>query len=444
MQYYRQDLIKKIPSDFAKEVKLLFDIFDDKIRLVGGAVRNLILNKKLNDFDFATILTPQEVSKILSQHQITNITVNANFGTVIAVINHKNFEITTLRQDLNSNGRHCQPIFSNDYAIDAQRRDFTINALYLDKAGNLFDYCNGLIDLELKRVKFIGDCETRIHEDYLRILRFWRFSLEFAKEYDKEGVEKAISLQHNLQKLSSSRIRQELYKIILYSKSEDVISLLEKLEDCGTRAVILHKKFNIVNFTRLFLLLSKIEDNRKILLSDFLKTKIDKLKIAVLLIDKDVEIKLLASQISATKTEKKYWHFLQKNSQFFDKEFIKIYNKKEVKTLFKDCLVLNGELAIELTIFYILNNWDLLSKQKLIEYLIEMMEVAVESNFFIDKIINSNDVISANIISNSKINEAVKIANIAFNRQKINYNKELILKLIVKYFSINRCKFTQK
>jgi len=444
LQYFRQDLITKIPSDFAEEVKLLFNIFDDKIRLVGGAVRNLIIDKKVNDFDFATILTPDQVSKILNQHQIFNITVNANFGTVIAVINHKNFEITTLRQDFKSNGRHCQPIFSKNYELDAQRRDFTINALYLDKTGNLFDYFNGINDLKLKRVKFIGDCATRIHEDYLRILRFWRFSLEFAEEYDKNGLENAIALQDNLKKLSSSRIRQELYKIILYPQFNNVILLLKKLENCGTMAIIINQKFNIDNFAKLLELVNKIKNLGNISIDKFLEAKIDKLKIASLLIDKETNISSLAVQIAGTKIEKKYWHFLQKNSQLFEKKLTKITNKNEIKILFKDCLVLNGDLTIELTIFYILNNWQFLLKQQLIEYLIELMEKAIETNFFIDKIINSGDIISANIIPNSKINYAVKIANIAFNRHKINYNKELLLKVIVKYFRINQHKIIQK
>ena len=123
----------------------LFDIFNNQIRLVGGAVRNLIIDKKVNDFDFATILTPDQVSKILNQHQIFNITINANFGTVIAVINHKNFEITTLRQDFNSNGRHCQPMFSQDYELDAQRRDFTINALYWNEKA-IIDFFDGKLE----------------------------------------------------------------------------------------------------------------------------------------------------------------------------------------------------------------------------------------------------------------------------------------------------------
>ena len=444
MQYFRQYLIKKIPSGFAEEVKLLFDIFDNQIRLVGGAVRNLIIDKKVNDFDFATILTPDQVSKILNQHQIFNITINANFGTVIAVINHKNFEITTLRQDFNSNGRHCQPMFSQDYELDAQRRDFTINALYLDKAGNLFDYFNGLADLKLKKVRFIGDCATRIHEDYLRILRFWRFSLEFAEEYDKEGVEQAILLQDNLQKLSSSRIRQELYKIILYSQSEGVILLLKKLENCGARAIIINQKFNIDNFAKLLELVNKIKNRGNLSIDRFLEAKIDRLKISALLIDKETDIPSLALQIAGTRIEKKYWHFLQKNSQLFEEKSIKIRNKNELRILFKDCLVSNDELAIELTIFYILNNWEFLLKQQLIEYLIELMEKAIESSFFIDKIIDATDIISANIIASNNINYAVKIANIAFNRQKINYNKELLLKLIAKYFRINQHKFIQK
>ena len=210
------------------------------------------------------------------------------------------------------------------------------------------------------------------------------------------------------------------------------------------KRIIINQKFNIDNFAKLLELVNKIKNRGNISIDRFLEAKIDKLKIATLLIDKETDIPFLTLQIAGTRIEKKYWHFLQKNSQLFEKKSIKIRNKNELRILFKDCLVSNDELAIELTIFYILNNWEFLLKQQLIEYLIELMEKAIESSFFIDKIIDATDIISANIIASNNINYAVKIANIAFNRRKISYNKELLLKLITKYFSINQHKLIQK
>ena len=166
----------KIFANLPPEVLKIFTIFGENIRLVGGAVRDLILEKKVNDYDFACKFLPDEIQKILKAHNIKSIPTGLKYGTITAVINNKNFQITTLRKDENQKGRACDVNFVEDFFEDAKRRDFTINALYLDYRGEIHDYFNGLDDLQNRKVRFILDAKTRIQEDYLRILRFLRFS----------------------------------------------------------------------------------------------------------------------------------------------------------------------------------------------------------------------------------------------------------------------------
>ncbi len=220
------ELIKKLPN----EVKVLFEIFGDEIRLVGGSVRDLLLEKKVNDFDFATRLLPQETTKILEKNKIKAVPTGVKFGTITAVVNGKNFEITTLRKDSETDGRHCSPEFVDDYFLDAARRDFTINALYLDSAGLITDYFDGISDLENKKVKFIGDANKRIEEDFLRILRFFRFSNEYAQDLDIEGLAACVKQKENLKKLSRERIRAEFLKMLMSAKKENLTAVWRVLE----------------------------------------------------------------------------------------------------------------------------------------------------------------------------------------------------------------------
>ena len=151
----RPNLIAKLP----KEVIKLFEIFEGNIRLVGGCVRDLILERQIHDYDFATKALPDDIIKILKKNNIQAIPTGIKFGTITAVINGNNFEITTLRKDQNQDGRHCDVEFVDDYFFDAARRDFTMNALYLDEKGVIYDYFGGIADIKSKKVKFIGDAQ---------------------------------------------------------------------------------------------------------------------------------------------------------------------------------------------------------------------------------------------------------------------------------------------
>jgi poly(A) polymerase len=222
----RPDLIQKFP----KEVKKLFDIFGNKIRLVGGSVRDLLLEKQIADFDFATPLNPDEILKTLDENDTKAVPTGLKYGTITAVINKKNFEITTLRKDQNTDGRHCDVEFVDDYFLDASRRDFTINCLYLDAEGLIYDYFQGIKDLEDKKVRFINDAKKRIEEDFLRILRFFRFSCDFSSELDPQGLEGCLFYKSYLKNLSRERIRCEFFKLINSSKKKNLINILLLME----------------------------------------------------------------------------------------------------------------------------------------------------------------------------------------------------------------------
>jgi poly(A) polymerase len=212
---------------FTNEVKIIFDIFGSDIRLVGGCVRDALLNKKINDFDFACKLSPQKIIEKLNQHKIKNIPTGIKFGTITAVINHQNFQITTLRADFDYNGRRCEVIFTDDFFEDAKRRDFTINALYLDENCQLYDFFNGVEDLQNQIVRFVGDAQNRIKEDYLRIFRFLRFSCEYSNNFDEETLNICLSFKNFLPKISKERIREEFIKILNCSRDSNIIKVLK-------------------------------------------------------------------------------------------------------------------------------------------------------------------------------------------------------------------------
>jgi len=187
-----------------------------EIRYVGGIIRKIINKEKVDDIDLATNITPKKVCEILRKNKISFYESGIQHGTVTAKIEDNKFEITTLRKDVSTDGRHAEVEFSNDWFEDASRRDFTFNAIYSDLYGNLYDPYNGKKDLELGNVKFIGSPEKRIKEDYLRILRYLRFFLNYSKVNHSESLKKIIKQNINgISKISSDRLLDELKKLVL-------------------------------------------------------------------------------------------------------------------------------------------------------------------------------------------------------------------------------------
>ena len=184
-----------------------------EIRYVGGCVRKILNKEKFDDIDLATNLKPNEVKQCLKKNNIDFFETGIEHGTITARINEKNFEITSLRKDISTDGRHAVVEFTNEWTKDALRRDFTINSIYADKEGNLFDPNDGVKDLENRKVKFIGDPDKRVKEDYLRILRYVRFFLNYSKEEHNSNVKKIIKQNINgISKLSKERLIDELKK----------------------------------------------------------------------------------------------------------------------------------------------------------------------------------------------------------------------------------------
>ena len=196
-----------------------------ELRYVGGCIRKILNNETIDDIDFAVNLKPNECIEALKKHNIKYYETGIEHGTVTAIIGNKKFEITSLRKDISTDGRHAKVEFSNNWLEDASRRDFTINSIYADIDGNLYDPFNGKRGLELGKVEFIGDIEKRIKEDYLRILRYVRFFLNYSKLEHSEKVKKIIKQNINgISNISSERLLDEYKKII---KSKGFLKLFK-------------------------------------------------------------------------------------------------------------------------------------------------------------------------------------------------------------------------
>jgi poly(A) polymerase len=184
-------------------------------RFVGGAVRNALLGAPVVDIDIAVPIPPDETLARLKAKGIRTIETGLDHGTVTALAGTHAFEITSLRRDVETDGRHAKVAFTDDWALDAARRDFTINALYASADGEIFDYATGVEDLIAGKVRFIGDARTRIAEDYLRVLRLFRFHAWYGRgEIDEDGLRAAADAKDKLKTLSAERIAKELWRLL--------------------------------------------------------------------------------------------------------------------------------------------------------------------------------------------------------------------------------------
>ena len=201
----------------------LLDRDGEEARLVGGAVRNALMDRPVADYDIATTASPQVVQARAEAAGLKVKPTGIAHGTVTVLVSRRPFEVTTLREDIETDGRHAVVRFGRDFAQDALRRDFTINALSLSRDGTIHDYAGGLDDLARRRVRFIGDPAKRIREDYLRILRFFRFSAEYGEgPLDADGLAASIALRGGLSRLSRERVRVELLKLLVARRAAAV------------------------------------------------------------------------------------------------------------------------------------------------------------------------------------------------------------------------------
>ena len=187
---------------------------NNEVRYVGGCIRKILNKQEVDDIDLATNIEPSKVLEILKKNNIDFYESGIEHGTVTARIDNFTFEITSLRKDISTDGRHAKVQFSNSWYEDASRRDFTFNSIYADLNGNLYDPFNGKKDLEAGEVNFIGDAETRIKEDYLRILRYIRFFLNYSKNDHSDEIQKIIRQNINgVAQISPDRLLNELKKL---------------------------------------------------------------------------------------------------------------------------------------------------------------------------------------------------------------------------------------
>lgn len=226
---------------------------DQHLRFVGGCVRDSILSIPCEDIDLCTPYSPQEIIRFLQAAHIKYVPTGIEHGTVMAVIDGRGYEITTLRKDIDTDGRRATVEFTKSYKEDAARRDLTFNALSRDRSGKIYDYCGGLEDLQNGVVRFIGDPNDRIQEDFLRILRYFRFYARFAKtKPDAQTLDALSHHAHNLKTISSERIQSEFLRLLATKNITETINLCEI---CG----VLSPSFSIPVTTDLLKSLFQIE-----------------------------------------------------------------------------------------------------------------------------------------------------------------------------------------
>jgi tRNA nucleotidyltransferase/poly(A) polymerase len=206
-------------------------------RAVGGAMRNTLLDLEVSEVDFATTAPPDEIIRLASEAGLKAVPTGIAHGTITLIAHGAPHEVTALRRDVETDGRHARVAFGADWTEDAKRRDFTMNALYADASGALHDPLGGLPDLQAKRVRFIGEADERIAEDYLRILRFFRFSAQHGDgRLDARGLEACVRARRGLLRLSRERVRAEFLKLLVARQAEPV---LVQMREGGFLALLL-------------------------------------------------------------------------------------------------------------------------------------------------------------------------------------------------------------
>ena len=347
------NFIEKIKSTFFpfyknKELRFILKRLEegyteDKtvVRFVGGCVRKYLSGEKIDDIDAATILTTDQIKEKLKNTDLKIIDTGIKHGTVTVLSDTKKIELTTLRKDVKTDGRHAEIEYTDDWQLDSERRDFTMNAIYMDINGKIFDPQNGIGDLKNKNVKFIGDPQKRIEEDYLRIIRFIRFKVMYDIQLEKTTIE---AIKHNLtgiKKISKERILDELLKIL------ELKSFLKINESDHLKEIFL------MIFPE-FLYLNRLERLKKICKYSNINKD---LLLAVLLIDDKNNDEYFSHKYNVSskikETLKKLSSNLievKKNKNFFDKDLIRnvyFYGKEHLINLNIINFSINSKIKID-------------------------------------------------------------------------------------------------
>tara|TARA_Y100000590_G_scaffold467756_1_gene647780 strand:+ start:28 stop:1314 length:1287 start_codon:yes stop_codon:yes gene_type:complete len=340
-----------------KEAQIIFSHLNEfgnesKVRFVGGCVRKVLCGENIDDIDLATSLEPREVIKKLNKEDIKVIETGISHGTVTAILNKKKFEITTLRKDVSTDGRHANVEFTLNWKQDATRRDFTINAIYADIEGRIFDPFNGISDLHDGKVEFIGSPEERIQEDYLRILRYFRFFTQYSKtDYDQNTIRSIKKYINGLNKISNERIFDELKKILKLKNVQDIFA-----QDTSREIII-----NIFPQFKFYERLKTINS-----LNPNLRKKYNNyIILALLIIDQSNDYEYFCHKYKISNIIKGRFKNISKN--FENLKSKKFYSEENIK---KIIYLTNKDNVIDLLLFSLCENKKMknLNIEKLIDY----------------------------------------------------------------------------
>ena len=317
-----------------KELKFVFNKLQEGFsastvtaRFVGGCVRKHLTNDKVDDIDIATILSSREIKEKFKNTKFNVVETGIKHGTITLVTGKFNLEITTLRKDVETDGRHAEVKYIDDWQLDSERRDFTINAIYLDINGKIFDPQMGTVDLKNNNVKFIGDPQKRIEEDYLRIIRFLRFKIMYDSKVELSTINAIKQNLDGIKKISKERILIELYKIL---DLKNFINLNESTHLKEIFSLIFPEFENLKRLERLVKICDYTQVNKELLL-------------AVLLIDEKNNHEYFAHKYNVSNNIKENLHMFAKNlklikvnKEFFNKDLEKniyLYDKNHLINL---------------------------------------------------------------------------------------------------------------
>ena len=377
----------KINFNWNDELLFLNKIFNfngDNLRIVGGAVRNFLLNNKINDIDLSCKFKPDIVLKILTENNVKTVLTGLNFGTVIAILNNKKYEITSTRKDIKTDGRKAIVEYIDNFEIDSIRRDFTFNALYLDFNGNIYDYHNGINDLKNGIVKFIGNADFRIKEDYLRILRLFRFYSFYGKIIDNDALKYSIKYKENLKNISSERIKEEMFKILISPNNYETLNLMLKNDILQQTTKInsfnieyLKNKNKFLNLKIIISLLIENIDNLNILKNNWKLSNNEYKSIFNILKNKNIRLK------NDFDIKKLLFNGIDKNDLINTYIYQSIINNKQISLNFVD------KINNILVPVFPINGYDLnklnINKKEYSKIIIELKEEFINSNFSLSK-----------------------------------------------------------